>query len=93
MDRVGDNPESYLNTTILQENAITFSSSRIVSQGDHVRFQRKNSFHSFIFSNVFPGYCIAGDATAAGAGAHAKIPKERDENVGLSSSPEPIVNL
>jgi hypothetical protein len=45
----GNNPESYLNTTILHENAITFSSSRIVFQGgNHVRFQRKNSFHSFV---------------------------------------------
>jgi hypothetical protein len=49
----------------------------------------KTSFHSFIFSNVFHRYRIAGDATAAaGALANAKSRQERYENLFLSISYE-----
>ena len=63
--------------------------SRMLSE--YYDFHRKNSFHSFIFSSVFHGYRIAGDATATGA--HAKIQKKCYENVFLSITPDPIFNL
>ena len=65
----------------------------IVFQGESCPFSEEKLI-SFVRSPpLFHRYRIAGDATAAGAGAHAKIPKERNENVGLSISPEPVFNL
>jgi hypothetical protein len=42
------------------------------------------------FSLACSGYRIAGDATAAGAQANAKSPKERYENLFLSISTMPF---
>jgi hypothetical protein len=80
MEREVTIPAFYLNTTIYYENAITFLSCTIVSQEESCPFSEKTSFHSFIFSNEFHRYRIAGEATAAGAGANAQSPQKRYEN-------------
>ncbi len=55
-------------------------------------FRRKTHFIRS-FSPIVPQILHRGGCDSGGSGAHAKIPKERNENVGLSISPGLVFNV